>query len=265
MRDPNPRLVAAWAHRRWWRARRALGLVPNDNTAYNRSLWDAYSRSWTDPDFRRAQMDGLRDGTDPGHFEVLGEEWASSADLELVIDQFITPNVDSQSRVAEIGVGGGRLAVRVAPQVGELICFDISTEMLRRAAVVLSEHSNVTLARLDDARLPAQLSGTLDFIYCFDVFLHLDLHTMWRYVQEMARALRPGGRALIHALDLTAPEGWEEFSKQKSHSVEYGWFVSPDIVRTLVTQAGLTLAKESERDPTNVYLNRDYLVIAEKR
>jgi ubiquinone/menaquinone biosynthesis C-methylase UbiE len=39
---------------------------------------------------------------------------------------------------AEIGVGGGRIASRVAPRVKSLVAFDISEEMLKRAKAALT-------------------------------------------------------------------------------------------------------------------------------
>jgi SAM-dependent methyltransferase len=233
--------------------------------AYNRELWNLYSHSWDDPRFRSEQLDPrLPSSTDPGAFRVLGEEWANAADVDRVVEEFIYPFISPDSVAAEIGVGGGRIAVRVAPKIARLVCLDISPQMLERARTALSAHANVELILQDGPGLPRKLSGRLDFIYSFDVFLHLDLHTMWKYVQEMSLALRPGGRALLHTTNLTAPDGWQMFAEQDAYSVEYGWFVSPEIVRTLVAHTDLILVKESQPAPSNLYFNRDYLAVLQK-
>jgi SAM-dependent methyltransferase len=259
------RLLAARLRAKLWGARRRLQLLPRENFAYNRQLWELYSREWDDPRFVSGQLDPrLRSARDPGSFKVLGEEWSARSDIDAVIDEFIAPYVSGESDAAEIGVGGGRIALRVAPHVRSLVCMDISPRMLERARDALAACPNTEFRLLEESRLPADLDRTLDFIYAFDVFLHLDLHAMWRYVQDMSRALRPGGRALVHTLNLTAPGGWEMFAEQEGYSVEYGWFVSPEMVRTLVGHTDLRVIKESRDDPANQYLHRDYLAVLEK-
>ena len=257
-------LVAARIRRRVWGVRRRLRLLPRDNLAYNRELWELYARSWDDVGFRETQLDPqVPPSVHARDLRVLGEEWSASADIDSIVAEFIAPFVSPESRVAEIGVGGGRVAVRVAPRVAQLVCLDISPNMLRRARSAISE-SNVEFVLLDGPRLPRDLAGRLDFIYSFDVFLHLDLHTMWKYIQEMSLALRPGGKALVHTTNLAAPAGWEMFAEQDHYSVEDGYFVSPEIVTTLVSHTDLRTIKESSPDPGNLYLNRDYLVVLEK-
>lgn len=259
------RLAVARARRRLRTAWTRFRPFPRDNVAYNRRLWDLYSRNWDDPRFRKDQLDPRAPASiDPGAFRVLGEEWSSQAAVDGVLDEFIYPFIAADDVAAEIGVGGGRIAVRVAPKVARLLCFDVSAKMLDRARTALSRHSNVEFILLDGPRVPRELAGRLDFIYAFDVFMHLDLHTMWKYVQEMSLALRPGGRALVHAPNLAAPAGWEMFAEQDSYSVEDGWFVSPEIVRALVAHTDLIPLKESHPDPSNLYFNRDYLVVLQK-
>jgi SAM-dependent methyltransferase len=235
------------------------------NLDYNRALWDSYSHSWDDPSFRRSQADPRLQA--PGAvegFRVLGEEWALEDDLEEVISEFIRPFVTRDSRAAEIGVGGGRVATRVAPLVAHLVCMDVSPRMLKRAEEALRSHRNVELVLLESSRIPERLNGSLDFIYSFDVFMHLDLHTMWRYVLQMAKALHSGGQALVHVPNLAAPDGWRMFAGQHAYSIEDGWFITPDTIRTLADHAGLELIKESRPNPDNLYFNRDYLAVLRK-
>jgi cyclopropane fatty-acyl-phospholipid synthase-like methyltransferase len=118
--------------------------------------------------------------------------------------------------------------------------------------------------RLKEARLPPWAVGYFDFVYSFDVFVHLDLHTIWRYVSDISAALRPGGRSFLHTMNLTTPSGWKAFASQNCYSVEGHYFVSPEIVRILVERAGLELMKESSADSSNLYMDRDYLFVMEK-
>jgi SAM-dependent methyltransferase len=228
---------------------------PLDNVAYNRNLWDWYARTWKeDPRFRVEQADV--GGATAHDLSVLGGEWGTPADLDGVARRFIDPYVDVDAVVGEIGSGGGRVAARVAPKSGRFYCFDISQGMLQQAQRTLTDHANVEYVLLDGPSRPRELDEAFHFLYSFDVFVHLDLHTIWKYVQEVERALRPGGHALLHTANLTAPGGWENFAAQPGYRPETHYFISPEVM--------LTIVKESEPDPSNFYLNRDYLIVLQK-
>jgi SAM-dependent methyltransferase len=136
--------------------------------------------------------------------------------------------------------------------------------MLERARVALADRSNVEFVLLDSPDLPRHLHGSLDFIYSFDVFVHLDVHTQWRYLRQISEVLRPGGHAFLHTSNLTTGEGWKLFSSQAQYAVEGFYFVTPEIVRTLISHTDLELIKESEAGSSNYYLDRDYLFALRK-
>ena len=199
----------------------------------------------------------------------VGDEWSRPSDLHHVIKTFICPFVNSGSVAAEIGCGGGRVATLVAPYVVSLRCFDISQQMLARAKHALAHHSNVTFDLVrESCELPAECKtggGAFDFVYSFDVFVHIDLHTTWLYFQEISACLRPGGRFFVSTATLSTPDGWARFASQSQFTVGGFYFHSPDTVRMLGTRCGLHVVQESEPDGSNIYLNRDYLVVFEKR
>ena len=109
-----------------------------------------------------------------------------------------------------------------------------------------------------------EFDGVYDFIYVFDVFVHFDLHTMWRYFEEMHRMLKPEGVAFISTANLLTPGGWTRFSRQSRFTVGGFYFVSPEIVRALIDKAGFRIIKEADVDPSNTYYNRDYLALITK-
>jgi SAM-dependent methyltransferase len=239
---------------------RDRGVDQADNVAYNRALWDWYAERWQDPAFRAGRADA------PDEIPVLeriGDEWGRRSDVDAIVDRFILPLVGPDSIVGEIGCGGGRVAERVVPHVERFYGFDISSRMLERARAVITD-PRARFVLLDDARLPDDLSGSLDLVYAFDVFLHLDLYVMRRYFEEMARVLKPGGKAFVHTTNLTSDVGWSNFMKFDRYRPETHFYVSPETVRTLADRAGFRPVEESAPDPTNFYLARDYLVVLEK-
>lgn len=232
----------------------------SSNFEFNRRLWDRYARDWHP---KRVALEGAR-GRTARDISILGDEWGDPADLEQVLEMFVFPHVAAESIVGELGVGGGRVARRVAGLVRELYCFDVSPQMLRRARETLSGHDNVEYVLLRKPEVPPDLQGRFHFVYAIDVFVHLDLHTMWKYFEGIHRLLKPGGKALVHTANLTAPGGWARFSAQSRYRVDGHYFVSPEIVATLASRSGLTVTETSAPDEKNFYLDRDFFAVLEK-
>ena len=234
------------------------------NMEHNRAIWNRYANTW---DKKRVlvQNPDVGEHDRSAYLRYLGDEWGRRSDVDKIVEEYIHPYITNDSVVAEIGVGGGRIASMVAGKVKELYALDISKEMLRTARIALAQYPNVRYHLLHNPVLPDSLVGRCDFIYSFDVFVHLDLHTMWKYFVQIHGALQVGGRAFIHTTNLMAPGGWEHFSNQDEFSVMGQYPISPEIIGILAEHSGLSITKTSTPDPTNFYLNRDYLVIVEKR
>lgn len=58
---------------------------------------------------------------------------------------------------------------------------------------------------LSQPRLPEELSSSLDFIILYDVLVHVDLHITNKYVREIARVLKPGGKAFLSTANFLSP------------------------------------------------------------
>jgi len=240
-----------------------LGTSYMSNVEYNRELWNRYSKIWNKSKVRVVNPDICEREKD-SNLKYLGDEWGIPSDVDEVVAEYIYPFINEDSVVAEIGIGGARIASRVVEKTKEFYGFDISSEMLKRAKDVLSDHSHVRYILVDTPRFADEFVGKFDFVYSFDVFVHLDLHTMWKYFGEFGRILKQGGKAFIHTTNLNAPGGFERFSGQEAYSAVDHYFVSPEIVDILAQHSDLRIIKSSTIDPTNFYLNRDYLVVLEK-
>jgi ubiquinone/menaquinone biosynthesis C-methylase UbiE len=116
------------------------------------------------------------------------------------------------SVVLEIGCGAGRVGDHLAPHVGTWIGADTSAQMLAHARTALTSHANVRLVQLNGYDLHGVDDGSVDAVYCTAVFMHLDEWDRYRYVEEAARVLRPGGGLYIDNFDLRSPDGWRLFT-----------------------------------------------------
>jgi len=235
---------------------------PSANVEYNRWFWSEYAKRWS-PD-----TTFIDDGSDPEtsrrEIKYRGDEWGREELLRPILEEFVFPYLGPERIVAEIGSGGGRLSVRVAPLVKELHCFDVSQEMLDVCRKTLATHPNVHYHLINSPEFDTQYFGRFDFVYAFDVFVHLDLHTIWRYFQSIRRTLREGGVAFLHTANLKSPDGWRRFASQQTYKPEGFYFVSPEIISVLIERGDWELVKGSSPDPSNLYLNRDYLFILRK-
>ena len=249
--------LKATARKARWMLRRR----PADNFAYNRELWDLHAATWDEALVRRDLR--RRAGSAPDSVRVLGEEWGSMEDVRWVVDELIAPNVGPESTVAEIGPGGGRLTLQVVDRVAEIWCFDVSRRMLERLAESLEGRRNARLVLLREPRLPAA-DASFDFVFAFDVFVHFDLHMLWRYLGEVERVLRPGGRALIHTTDLSSPLGWQRFAAQDAYRVETHFFVTPETVRALLSHTALAVEQEPAPDPSRPQTLESYIALLRK-
>jgi ArsR family transcriptional regulator len=133
--------------------------------------------------------------------------------------------------VADLGCGTGQLLHRLAPHVGRLIGVDNSGAMLKAARKRLGDTPNVELRDGDLLALPID-AGTCDAALLVLALSYLP--EPQPVLAELARVLKPGGRAVI--VDLV-PHDRDDFRRQMGQL----WTgFSDDSVRDLLTAAGLS-------------------------
>jgi len=235
------------------------------NFEFNKFYWDTYAALWDKKLFSVENNEVKTRKEQEEYIKCLGDEWGKTSDTKEIIEEYIYPYISRESKVCEIGSGGGRIALNVAPIVKELHCFDISKEMLTLLKKVLSKYKNVNYLLLKKPQFPHDLENKFDFVYSFDVFVHLDLHMIWKYLKEINRILKTGGKAFLHTTNLKAPGGWEKFVNQEQYSPRYHYFIVPEIIHTMLSHLKLELIKESKWNEHNFYFNRDYLFVVNKK
>ena len=108
--------------------------------------------------------------------------------------------------VVEIGCGVGRLTRAIAPEVGSVLAFDLSAEMLAIARSSV-EASNASFHRVETPALPGIADGSADAFVAYCVFQHLpNLDVLRAYLNTAARVLKPGGRLIF----TMTPRTWRD-------------------------------------------------------
>ena len=142
---------------------------------------------------------------DPVHDPAPLREYMDQWDGQALLDAL---RLTLDKHVLEIGVGTGRLAVRVAPRCGCFTGIDLSPKTILRAKENLSGFDSVTLLCGDF--LTYVFSEHFDVIYSSLTFLHIKDKDKRAAVCKVASLLCPGGRFVL-SLD-----------KNQSKSIDYG-------------------------------------------
>jgi len=142
--------------------------------------------------------------------------------------------------VADLGCGTGEVAATLAPWVGRVIGIDNSAAMLKAAGRRTENLASVELRRGELDAIPIEDA-------CCDVAMVL---LVLSYVtdapavlKEMARILKPGGRAVV--VDLL-PHDREDFHQKMGHQV-MGFEL--DQVRTMLEESGLKVTRATALPP----------------
>lgn len=101
--------------------------------------------------------------------------------------------LNKDKSVLEIGVGTGRLAIRVAPLCGQFCGVDISPKTIDRAKENLSEQTNVMLCCGDFLTL--DISQTFDIVYSSLTFMHISKKQ--KAINKVATLLKDGGKFVL--------------------------------------------------------------------
>lgn len=147
-------------------------------------------------------------------------------------------------RVLDVATGGGHTALKLARYVASVVACDLTPAMLEaaRAHITAQGQDNVTFAACDAENL-AFMDGVFDLVTCRIAPHHFP--DVFRFVQECARVLKPGGTLLVqdHVLpddELAARyiDAFETLRDPSHHRAyaEYEW-------RGMFLDAGLTVKR----------------------
>lgn len=139
-----------------------------------------------------------------------GDEWTLSPEWkESVVRTFLIPTFTNRSAILEIGPGAGRWTEYLIDKCDRLIGVDISETSVRECKRRFRDHPNARFEVGNGENLGCIESGSVNGIWSFDVFVHINKQQFKSYVSEFARVLKPGGVGLIqHGSVAGAAGGW---------------------------------------------------------
>jgi SAM-dependent methyltransferase len=154
-----------------------------------------YGSQWGDPDVR-----GI------GYLvKHLFRSHKAPAPLYKVVDQYIKPYVKADATVLEIGSGGGRWTRYLVP-AGKVIAVDINAEFFDPLRTMFP-HANLEFYQPAGFDLRAVASESVDFVFSFGTFVHIEPDGIAQYLAEIRRVLRPGAVAVLQYAAKEKPAG----------------------------------------------------------
>ena len=132
-------------------------------------------------------------------WQAQGEEWTPSPEWkQSVIDHILRKHMPAGGNLVEIGPGGGRWTDELRQIGTKLIAIDISEECLRVCEERFADCDNIEFVLTPGNELPGVADGSIDAIWSFDVFVHINRAEVEAYAAEFCRTLKSGGIGVLH-------------------------------------------------------------------
>ena len=233
-----------------------------------------YRSGWDDEDYKNIDKlkfqnsieENLTKWTYPGAWSKDGDEWDDQAIFcnqpyeiwkNSIVENFIREN--SNNSVLEIGCGHGRWSEYLINFADHVSLVDLNGEYIDFCRGRFKDKKNVTFFKNDGKSLGYIEDNSIDFIWSYDVFVHIDKKTQFDYFLEFKRVLKTNGKCIIHHTvgDITG-------------SVEPGWRskISRSDFNNMLMEAELDLNYQTQswgkKDEFNCKLFNDSISVITK-
>jgi SAM-dependent methyltransferase len=168
------------------RLRRTKNIPGMNSAALNKQIWEAWNWSGA------------------------GNEWSQSNEWkESLVRCVLQRYVPADCTILEIGPGAGRWTEYLLQRAQQYVGVDISSTCVAHCRERFANDPRAIFSVGSGSDLASVASNTIDAIWSFDVFVHINCSEVEGYVREFSRVLRPGGVAVIHHGSLGgAGGGW---------------------------------------------------------
>src|SRR5664279_5251225 len=134
---------------------------------------------------------------------LYGLEWGDPetvAPLQFIKEKYVLPYVSAEHVAVEIGPGGGRWTQYLLG-FQTLYAVDYHQELLDELARNFRRCRNLRLIKNDGTNFPEIAANSIDYIFSFGTFVHLDFGLIEQYLHAMRSIAKPGGNIVIQYSD----------------------------------------------------------------
>ena len=185
----------------------------------------------------------IDENNDPVHDPKPLKDYMDKWDGNRFIDSM---QLDKSRSVLEIGVGTGRIAIKVAPLCERFCGIDISPKTVQRAEKNLSSHKNVKLICADF--MSFEFSERFDVIYSSLTFMHIE--DKLSAINKTASLLKKGGLFVL-SLD----KNQSEFIDLGTRKIKI-YPDTPEKIREFISQTELIVTEEFETEFAYVTISK---------
>jgi methyltransferase family protein len=183
-------------------------------------------------------LDMLEDARRAGQIErdgIYGLHWGdpqTAPRLREIRDRFLLPYVHPDMRAIEIGPGGGRWT-RYLLGFGEIFAVDYHQRLLDELAANFRA-PHLRLLKNNGADFPGIEPASVDFVFSFGCFVHLDMPIIKDYLRSIGAVLKPTGSAVL------------QYSDKRKVPAQIPGFSDndPERMRAAVKEAGFAILEE---------------------
>ena len=183
----------------------------------------------------------IDENNDPVHDPKPLRDYMDKWDGQTFIDKM---NLDKDKSVLEIGVGTGRLAVRVAPLCGQFYGIDISKKTIDRAKENLSEQTNVKLLCGDFQII--DIFCSFDVIYSSLTFMHIEKKQT--AINKAAALLKDRGKFIL-SIDKNQ-DGFIDTGMRKITVFPD----TPSEIKSCIANSGLLIIEQYETEFAHIFI-----------
>ena len=135
-----------------------------------------------------------------GHnWSQLGEEWSNNPEWkESFVKHVLNPMVNEGTDILEIGPGGGRWTEYLLEKAKNITLVDLTPECIDLCKERFKDYKNIKYFVNDGVSLEFVPDNSMDHIWSFDVFVHVQAKDIEGYFKQFPRILKKGGTGLIH-------------------------------------------------------------------
>jgi SAM-dependent methyltransferase len=157
------------------RMRRTRRLPGLNSATLNKAIWEAWD--WS----------------------ASGDEWTTSPETkQSFIRSVLQREIPLEQDILEIGPGAGRWTEPLLERARRYIGIDISSTCVDHCRARFGNDARATFTVGSGRDLAAVANNSIDAIWSYDVFVHINAAEVESYVDEFARVLRPTAVAVIH-------------------------------------------------------------------
>jgi len=197
--------------------------LPSHSVEQNRFVWDNYDWSQRGEEWT---LDAQSRGSEP-------LRWKKD-----LVNKMILKYIKRNSVILEIGPGAGRWTEFLHPIANNLILADISKKCLDICKKRFNSVDKIDY-HLIDKKLEFIDNETIDHVWSYDVFVHINPSDIEKYLKDFSRILKPGGVGIIHHSG--------KFSKSNEYKDGWRTYMDKEQFANFVQKFGMKIIEQNEK------------------